>query len=127
MELGIDRVGAGLAGMELAPDRAEAVVVLAPAQGAWAVAGCDGRRLVQKEELGVRAGCHHLSLPATKLQAAGDPAAYLPVTHDPSLGIVQNAAVAHQCAARWHRDNFAKRREPICQWHVAATLAADPT
>ena len=56
VELRVDRVGADMAGMERAPDLAEPVVVLAPTEGARAVAGREGRRLVQEEQLGEPAG-----------------------------------------------------------------------
>ena len=43
VELRVDRVGSDLAGMQLAPDRGEAVVVRAAAERARAVAGGEAR------------------------------------------------------------------------------------
>jgi hypothetical protein len=82
--------------------------------------------LVQEEQLGVRAGCHHLPVTAAKLQPTGDPSACLPVANDLPLGVVQNAAVSHQRAAGGHRHNFAEWRDPVSEWHVAATLSRYP-
>ena len=52
MELHVDRVGAGLIGMELAPAPAEVDVVLPPAESARAMARGESGRLVEEEELG---------------------------------------------------------------------------
>ena len=55
VQLRVDGVGAGLGWVELAPDRAQALVVRAPALGAWAMAGREGGRLVEEEQLRVAA------------------------------------------------------------------------
>jgi hypothetical protein len=76
VELRIHRVGTHLHGMTLTPERREADVVLAPAQRAWAMAGSEGRRLVEKEELRELAGLEErFAMPAAKLEPARDPAA----------------------------------------------------
>ena len=75
VELRVDRVGSDLARVELAPESAEAVVVLAAAKSAGAVAGREGGRLVEEEELREAAGLQErLAMPALELEAAGDPA-----------------------------------------------------
>src|SRR5262249_58608982 len=58
MQLGVDRVGAALPGMELAPDLSEANVVLAAAQRTRPVSGGERRRLVEEEQLRELAGLH---------------------------------------------------------------------
>ena len=71
----VDRVGAGLARVELAPDRAEAVVVLAPAERARAMPGRERGRLVEEEELREPPGLEQRPpQPAAELEPAGDPA-----------------------------------------------------
>ena len=52
VQLEVDRVGSGLARMELAPDLAQAHVVGAPAERARAMAGGERRHLVEEEQLG---------------------------------------------------------------------------
>jgi hypothetical protein len=50
VQLRIDRIGSDLAGMELAPDCQEAVVVSATAESAWAMSGRERSRLVEEEQ-----------------------------------------------------------------------------
>src|SRR5439155_15208037 len=65
VELRVDRVCADLAGMELAPDRREPVVVLAAAERAGPMSGRQGGRLVEEEELGEAARLQErLAVPA---------------------------------------------------------------
>ena len=52
VQLRVDRVRSDLAGVSVAPDLAEAVVVLAAAERARAMSGGEGGRLVEEEELG---------------------------------------------------------------------------
>lgn len=68
---------------------------------------------VEKEQLGVGVRTHDDAVSSAKLQAAGDPAADLKVPHDPTVRIVQYAAVAHQRAARGEGHDLAKRRHAI--------------
>jgi hypothetical protein len=56
VELLVDRIGSGLAPVELAPDLPEVDVILPPAESARSMAGGERRRLVQEEELGEAAG-----------------------------------------------------------------------
>ena len=51
VELRVDRVGSDLAGMELAPDREQAVIVLAAAECAGSMPGGERGHLVEKEQL----------------------------------------------------------------------------
>src|SRR4029077_7338049 len=90
VQLGVDGVGADLAGMDLPPDLAEAVVVLPPAQRTGPMARGKGGGLVQEEQLGEATGLHHrAALPAAELEPAGNPAAAVVAPPDSLLGIVQ--------------------------------------
>src|SRR5207247_1510618 len=84
VELLVDRVGSCLTGVEQAPDRAEAVVILPAAERAGPVSGGERRRLVEEEELGEPAGLHQrLAVPAAEPEAAGDPALPVVASADP--------------------------------------------
>src|SRR5262249_54340671 len=76
VKLFVERVGAPLVGMELAPDLLhEPHVVLAPAERARPVPGGEGSRLVEEEELRELARLHQrCPVPAAELDPAGDPA-----------------------------------------------------
>ncbi len=78
VELRVDQVRRDLVRVDLAPDRAEAVVVGAATQCAGAMSRGEGGRLVEEEELGE----------ATRLeQWASLPAAELETTRDPALAV----------------------------------------
>ena len=109
------------------PGRLELQIVSMATLCAGSVSVGERGCLVQEEQFGVRAGCHHLPVTTAKLELTGDPSAHLPVADDLPLGVVQNAAVSHQRAAGGHNQNFAKRRDPVPEWHVAATLSRYPT
>src|SRR6185312_1076686 len=116
----IDRVGACLAVVQTGPDRAEAVVVLAPAERARAVAGGERRGLVDEEELGELARLHHrAALPALELEPAGDPAAHRPAAADVARGVVQAAAVPVDKPTGKRRDQLYERRDTIPEGHHA--------
>ena len=92
MELRVDRVGSDLAGVELAPDRDQAVVVLAATERAGAMPCGQCRRLVQKEQLGEAAGPQKRpALPAAELKPAGNPALAVVAPPD-ATGLVVEAA-----------------------------------
>src|SRR6185437_3659558 len=111
---------ARLAAVQAGPDRAEAVVVLAPAERARAVAGGERGGLVDEEELGELARLHHrAALPAPELEPAGDPAAHSPAAADVPPVVVQAAAVAVDEPARRRRDQLPERRDPVSQRHQA--------
>src|SRR5205823_1993148 len=75
VELRVDRVGPCATPVELAPHRAEPVVVLAPAERAGTVAGGERGRFVEEEELGEATRLQQrLAVPAAKREPAGDPA-----------------------------------------------------
>ena len=126
MELGVDRVRADLARVELAPDGAEADVVLAPAERARPMAGCERRRLVEEEQLGELARLEErASMPTAEREPARDPALSVVPPSDAAMLVVEAAAVAvHQAAARI-RDQLAERRDPILQRHSGVNLAAE--
>jgi hypothetical protein len=73
MKLPVDRVGAYLIGMDLAPQPAEVDVVLTAAECAGSVAGGE-RGGVEEEELGEAARLKEPApTPAAKLELTGDP------------------------------------------------------
>jgi hypothetical protein len=129
VELCVDRVGSGLApfgmdGVQVAPDRGEAVVILAAAQGAGAMTGCEGCRLVEEEELGEAARLQERrAMPLLELEPACDPALPVVTAPDPSGRVVEAATVSVDEASRGVRDELAERCDPILQGHLARTLS----
>ena len=116
VELRVDRVGSDLARMQVAPDRDEAVVVLAPAQRARAVAGGERGRLVEEEELRVPARLQQRSRAASRGTRAGRRSSACRVAPaDAAVGVVEAAAVAVDEAARGIRDQLAERRDPVLE------------
>jgi hypothetical protein len=105
VKLRVDSVSSSLAGVELAPERREVVIVLAATKCARAVTGGERGRLVEEEELSETAGLQQRpALPAAKLELAGDPAlASAPPPDTPGL-VVQATAIAVDEAARRVRD-----------------------
>jgi hypothetical protein len=71
------------------------------------VAVRQGGRLIQKKELGIPAWRHDLTVSPAEFQPTGDPAAHLPVAHNRTPIVVQNATVAHQRAASRYGNDFA--------------------
>ena len=107
-------------GCSVAPQRDEAVVVLAPAQRARAVPGGHRGRLVEEEQLGEAARLQQRrALPAAEAQPAGDPAPAGVAAADLPGGVVQAAAVAVDQAARGVGDQLAERRDPVAPRHDA--------
>ena len=118
VQLGVHRIGADLAGVEPAPDRREADVVLAPAESARAVPGCERRRLVEEEELGEQARLEERApLPAPELEPAGDPPLRGVPPSDPACVVVEAAAVSVDEPARRARDQLTERRDAVLQRH----------
>src|SRR3954471_11734310 len=118
VQLRVDRVGADLAAVQLAPQRDEAVVVLAPAQRACAVPGGHRRRLVEEEQLREAAGLEQRrAVPAAKAQPARDPAPARVATADLPGVVVQAAAVAVDQPARRIGDQLAEWRDPVAPRH----------
>ena len=118
MQLRVDRVGAPLPGMPLAPDLPEADVVLVPAERARSVPGGECGRLVEEEELREPAGLHECrAVPAPELEPARDPALAVVTPPDPPLVVVEAAAVPVDEPARRVGDQLARRRHPVLQRH----------
>ena len=118
VELRVDRVRPDRARMELAPELAEAHVVLAAAERARTVPGRERGRLVQEEQLGELPRLHQrLAVPAAELEPARDPAPRRPAPADPSLLVVQAAAVPVDEPAGGVRDQVAARRDAVLTRH----------
>ena len=115
----VDGVGAASARVELAPDRPQAVVVLAPAERARPVAGRHRRRLVEEEELGELPRLEERPpLPSPELEPAGDPAPVVVAAADPAGVVVEAAAVPVDEPAGWVGDELAERRYPVLERHA---------
>ena len=95
VKLCVNRISSDLIRMKPAPDRDQAVVVLAPAERARAMPGRESRRLVEEEELREPAGLEQrCAPPPPELEPAGDPP--LPAVPPPNAAVlvVQAAAVS---------------------------------
>jgi hypothetical protein len=118
MELRVDHVRPDRAAMDSAPELAEAHVVLTPTERARTVPGRERRRLVQEEQLGELARLHQLlAVPAAELEPARDPAPRRPAPPDPSLLVVQAAAVPVDEPTRGVRDQLAARSDAVPAGH----------
>jgi hypothetical protein len=127
VELRVDRVRAHRSGMELSPGRAEADVVLAPAQRARPMTGGKGGRLVEEEELGELARLQERApMPALEREPAGDPALPVEAAPDAARVVVQAAAVAVDEAARRVGDQLAERRDAVPERYELVGLANAP-
>ena len=114
----IDHVGPGHA-VEVAPQRGEALVVLAPALRARTVTRREGGRLVEEEQLREPPRSQERgSTPSLELEAACDPAPHLIPPPDVALRIVQAAAVSVDQAPAGGRDELAEGRDTILQRHL---------
>ena len=100
MELIIDRVRTDPAGVQVAPDREQTVIVRAPTLGAGTVPRRERRRLVEEEQLRVAAGLQQrASPPAAELEPARDPALHRERPANATVGVVQAATIAVDEAA----------------------------
>ena len=121
VELRVDRVGSFLSRMEVAPERGEACVVLAPAERARAVTGGERGRLVEEEQL-----CEpprlqlRTAVPAAELQPARDPSPAVVMAPDPTARVVQAAAVSVDEPACGIGDELAERSDAVLKRHSAA-------
>jgi hypothetical protein len=116
VELCVDRVGSDLAGVKLAPECDEAVVVLAAAEGARSMPCGQCRRFVEEEELGEAARSHERSAPPpAKSEPACDPALTVVATTDAAVLVVEAATVSVDEAARGICDQLAARRDSVLQ------------
>jgi hypothetical protein len=78
------------------------------------VAGREGGRLVEEEQLREPARLHEWSaVPAAEAQPAGDPAPAVVAAADPSLRVVQAAAVPVDEAAGRVCDQLAEWGDPV--------------
>jgi hypothetical protein len=110
----IDGVGAALAGVELRPQGAEPVVVGAAAQRARPVAGGEGGRLVEEEQLGEAPRLEQRrAAPVLEAQPARDPAPPGVAAPDAAIGVVQAAAVAVDQPASRVGDELGERSDAV--------------
>ena len=85
--------------------------------GAGSMAGGEGRRFIEEEELGVAVRGHDRPMPTPELEHADEPSLDLPRPKDVSRGIVENAPIAHHRPLLRRGDDLAERRDPILSWH----------
>ncbi len=122
VELFVDRVCADLTGVELAPDRAEAHVVLATTERARPMTGSERGRLVEEEELREAAGLEEWTTePAAELEPAGDPPPAVEAPPNASTLVMEAPSVAIDQSARGIRDQLAEWCDPILQRHSEST------
>ena len=82
------------------------------------MAGGEGGRLVEEEELGELPGCMSVvAVPALELETAADPAAGCLKPADPALRVVQAAAVAVDEPALGVCDQLGERRDAVLERH----------
>ena len=114
VQMRVDRVGARRSGVQRLPGLDEAVVVRAAAQRAGTVTRRESRRLVEEEKFGESSGLEQrCSLPVLEPQLAGDPAPAVPAPPDPSLVVMEAAAVPVDEPARGCSDQFAERSDAV--------------
>src|SRR5262249_34326788 len=114
----VDRVGPGLACVPLGPELAEAHVVLAPAERARPVAGGEGGRLVEEEQLGEAPRLEERrAAPGRKTHTDGCPPAPGVASADPAVAVVQTAAVAVDEPAGRVGDELREGRDPVTERH----------
>ena len=118
LQLSVKRVCANLARMELAPDRAQRVVVRAATERAGAMSGGKGSGLVEEEQLGEPTGlAQRRTAPTAEAQPAGDPPSAGEPPPNPAVAVVQAAAISvHRPPCRV-RDQLAQRRHPVLMRH----------
>ena len=117
VEPGIDRVRAAV-GMQLTPDGSEAVVVGAAAQGARAMTGSEGSRLVEEEQLGEPPRLQQWpAQPAAELEPAADPPLSVIAAADAAVLVVEAAPVSVDQPTPRLGDEIAERRDPVLQRH----------
>ena len=116
VQLGVDRIGSHLARMQVAPDRDQTVVVLAPALRTGAVAGGERGHLVEEEQLRVAARLQKGAAPAAaELEPARDPAFHRVAAANAALGVVERAAIAVDEAPGRVGDQLAQGRDPVLE------------
>ena len=118
VKLSVHRIGTDLRGVHRAPDRREADVVLAPAQGARAVARGERGRLVQEEQLGEAAGLQQgRPMPVAEAKPARDPPRAGGATTDAAVVVVEAPTVPVHEPARWIGDELTEGGDAVLQRH----------
>ena len=92
----------------------------APAIGAGPVAGRQGGRLIEKEQLRVMRLAHDRMSMVLVRQNAADPSLMLPTLRKEQSGtwIVNDAAVSHHRSAGRYGNDLSKRRHSVLQGHL---------
>src|SRR4051794_7209881 len=123
----VDCVGTGRPAVQLAPAREEAVVVLAAAERARAMAGCERGRLVEEEQLREPPGLQERrAVPILEPQPACNPPFAVVAAADAAVVVVQAAAVAVDEAALGRGDEVTERRDAIPKWAFRDREASRP-
>jgi len=118
MKLSVHRIGTDLSGVHRAPDRREANVVLAPAQGARAVARGERGHLIQEEQLGEPAGLQQgHPMPVAEAEPARDPSRAGVAATDPAVVVVQAPTVPVHEPARGIGDELTEGGDAVLQRH----------
>jgi hypothetical protein len=81
------------------------------------VAGSEGGRLVQEEELGEPARARQLPASALELESARDPTPDLPRSDQAAVIVVKYAPVAEQEPPRFGGDDVPERRDSVASRH----------
>ena len=105
-------------GLPAAAGGAIFVVSRAQTLGAWPMPGGERCGFIQKEELGVAPGCHHLAMAPFELEHAVDPSLEPPIPPDLAVIVVKQSAVAQQRAALGRGDDGSERRDAILSGHA---------
>jgi hypothetical protein len=103
--------------VRLHPRLAEAEEILAAALRTRPVAGRQGGRLVQEEELGEPAGAQEFAPPPLELEPAGDPPPDLPGTNQPAVIVVKDTPIPEKESARIGGDDLPERRDSVAERH----------
>jgi hypothetical protein len=92
------------------------------------MAGGQGRRLIQKKQLGPTAGLHDSTADVPPLENADQPRPTGPATFQqrPGLRIVDDAAISGKEPSLGRRDDVAHRRDAILERHGFKTSARAP-
>jgi hypothetical protein len=116
VELGVDRIGSFLPGVDAFPEPGEMLVVGVSAERAGSVPGRERGCLVEEEELGELAGLEEWApMPSPELELARDPALAVETAPDPARVVVQAAAVPVNEATSRNRDELTEGRNPVLQ------------
>lgn len=111
------------------PGLAKPAIISAAAGSARAMPGCQGGRLVEKEQLSVSAWLHQgLAIASAEGECAGNPGTCGPAaTAKDAVTVVQAAAVTHESAARFREYDLAEWCDTVLQRHGFNITADSPT